>query len=1111
MVGKQPSDAAVRLAAVDPARSFVVQAPAGSGKTELLTDRILALLATVNRPEEIVAITFTRKAASEMHDRVLSKLAAAKGPCPDDAHRRRSWMLAQQALQRNDELGWELLQYPARLSIRTIDAFCSHLVRAMPLLSDAGGLPGIAEDAREHYDAAARATFAHIDDFPAIADLLEHLDVNLHNATQMLAAMLGQRDQWLPLLAHGSDLVQLMDNLEQAVNADLAEVADHMPFGWAGALAGPLRLAADTLAHEGKTDLQDALSDWDGQPFGTGPDSIHQWQTLAATVLTQGGALRKKVNKNQGFPPQTAHKAAFEEWLASMDPGAPWVPALNGVMSIPVDGYTAEQQDIISVLIQVLWFASGQLQQRFAESAEVDFIEISLRALRALGEPDEPTDLLLTLDNAIRHILVDEFQDTSQTQIDLLTRLTAGWMRGDGRTLFLVGDPMQSIYRFRKAEVGWFLRVKEQGLGTVPLDALELTNNFRSQAQLVNSVNRMCGPIFPAADHVGLGAIRYTPSVAFHDPIDGCDVSFHPVWCPKGTSSGAPGGADDQCDDIVVSLARDAMERYPDSASPVAILVRARTHLNKVVLRLSQAGIPCRAVDLVSLKSRQVVIDLVQLARALSHPADRLAWLSVLRSPLGGLTLTALHELSGHDHNSSIPQLLKRWESKAAARAPGHDASAFARLDYVTRVLLDTGNQSGTMPFAAWLEHCWNRLGGPSIYSSDTDRIDAESLFRLIEQLAPYGNLDLAVLENSLEKLYAAPSSSGRAVQVMTIHKAKGLEFESVILMGLHNPTRSDRPPLIRFEQSEGRLLLGPVKRSAEDSADPVSNYLSEREKKRSAYEMDRLLYVAMTRARSELHLVAQASVDTSGVVSRPAPSSLLARLWDELVIPTPPAAAASTDHSGADPSLDLQRYLVRPVVNTSVMDQAQPARVLPAGVTGQPWQWRKKAHTERILGTVAHAWLERIGRDGIDAWTNQRLEQSLPAFRRQLTRAGIVDESVDDAVTILHETLVSTMHSEKGRWLLQVAQAYREWALLDLSGRVSIIDLAISQEQNWLVVDYKTGMPDGDESLSAFTHRMRTMYQEQLKRYCAHVSALDGRPARAALFFPRVDLWVDC
>ena len=135
MSTKQPSDSAVRAAAIDPARSFIIQAPAGSGKTELLTDRILALLATVNRPEEIVAITFTRKAASEMHARVLGKLESGCGPCPPEAYKKRSWELAQKAMRRNDELGWNLLQYPARLSIRTIDSFCTYLVRAMPWLS----------------------------------------------------------------------------------------------------------------------------------------------------------------------------------------------------------------------------------------------------------------------------------------------------------------------------------------------------------------------------------------------------------------------------------------------------------------------------------------------------------------------------------------------------------------------------------------------------------------------------------------------------------------------------------------------------------------------------------------------------------------------------------------------------------------------------------------------------------------------------------------------------------------------------------------------------------------------------------------------------------------
>ncbi|MPT41640.1 MAG: nuclease, partial [Achromobacter sp.] len=114
-----PHDHAARAAALDPTRSFLVQAPAGSGKTELLTDRILALLATVNRPEEIVAITFTRKAASEMHARVLSKLRRGLDGPPEAMHERRSWELARAALARNAEQGWHLLDHPARLAIRT--------------------------------------------------------------------------------------------------------------------------------------------------------------------------------------------------------------------------------------------------------------------------------------------------------------------------------------------------------------------------------------------------------------------------------------------------------------------------------------------------------------------------------------------------------------------------------------------------------------------------------------------------------------------------------------------------------------------------------------------------------------------------------------------------------------------------------------------------------------------------------------------------------------------------------------------------------------------------------------------------------------------------------
>src|SRR5690606_39664971 len=240
----------------------------------------------------------------------------------------------------------------------------------------------------------------------------------------------------------------------------------------------------------------------------------------------------------------------------------------------------------------------------------------------------------------------------------LLTSLTAGWEPGDGRTVFLVGDPMQSIYRFRKAEVGLFLHAKEKGLGNIALESLNLTDNFRSQANIVDWVNRSFQPLFPSQADPGMGAIPYTPSTAYHDALGDVGVELHPVWTHASID---PASASLTAESIAVRLARDALKRHADSNHPVAILVRARGHLEEVVRRLTAEGIPCRAVELSPLKSRQAVSDAVQLARALAHPADRLAWLSVLRSPLCGVTLHTLHGLFGTDHHTTARDLLSRW------------------------------------------------------------------------------------------------------------------------------------------------------------------------------------------------------------------------------------------------------------------------------------------------------------------------------------------------------------------------------------------------------------------------------------------------------------------
>src|SRR5690606_38180361 len=347
--------AAVRQAALDPTQSFLIQAPAGSGKTELLTDRILALLATVDRPEEILAITFTRKAASEMHARVLAKLRAGEGPEPDEPHKKHSWRLARQAMARNADKQWNLLDYPARLSIRTIDSFSSWLVRATPWLSTLGGLPGVTEHAQEHYLEAAKATLAMADDEEAVARLIAHLDVDIRAAQELIAGMLGSRDQWLPVLGESSDAGRLLHNLSQAVEADLRQLAQSMPPGWSQALAQPISAAIAALQAAGKPCAFDALRDWDGAMLQPAFAELARWQALARVLLTQTNSLRRSIDKRMGFEAKTAHKEGLMQWLSACDPEEPWINCLARIRSAPVGGYEPGQLAVLGDLVQVLW------------------------------------------------------------------------------------------------------------------------------------------------------------------------------------------------------------------------------------------------------------------------------------------------------------------------------------------------------------------------------------------------------------------------------------------------------------------------------------------------------------------------------------------------------------------------------------------------------------------------------------------------------------------------------------------------------------------------------------------------------------------------------------
>ncbi len=1128
--GRPPQDHEARLQALDPSCSFLIQAPAGSGKTELLTDRILALLPTVRRPEEIVAITFTRKAASEMHARVLSKLQAGLGPAPQNEPARRSWELAQKALAHDAERGWNLLRHPARLTIRTIDAFCASLVRGMPWLSALGGMPDIVDDASAHYEAAARATLDLAGEYEAVSRLLSHLDVDLQAATQALASMLRYRDQWLPLLRHGTDRQALQEALTEAICEDLRRVVAVMPAGWHESLCGPVRQAVAVLDELGGEHALAPLRDWNEALL---PEAAYldRWKAVAHLLLTKEGSLRsaKGVNKNLGFPSGCDHKEVFTQWLLAADPAAQWITYLAGLRDVAPARFTEAQWEVLRAQLLTLTLAQAQLRLRFAATGKVDFIEISQRAVAALGSVDEPEELLLKLDASILHLLIDEFQDTSQTQLDLLATLTAGWQQDDGRTLFLVGDPMQSIYRFRKAEVGLFLQVRDFGLGELRPIFLRLKDNFRSQAGIVEWINRQFSELLPRCDDAAAGAIAYSDSNAFHPAIDGPAVTFHAAWGSDGIAS-----ADVQAEDLTVALVRAALAQSQKGRKhSVAILGRARSHLGRLVRRLTQEGIRCRAVDLVPLARRNVVSDLVQLVRALVHPADRLAWLCVLRAPWCGLTLAALQALFAQDLLTPIPVLLARALSppEPGSGAPSGLCQAetvlsreeYERLRCVAAVLLDRSNDTGALPFAAWIESLWRRLGGAALYPSVSAASDAESLFLLMEQLAPYGGIDLTQLNAGVARLFASSDEAEGAeegVEVMTMHKSKGLQFDTVILYGLHQPSRNDSVPLVRFEQSGGRVLLGPIKARADKEADPLSHYLAVREQRRATFEVDRLLYVAATRARHRLHLVGNVVVDpTTGEARSPVAGSLLSRLWNGLpeCEKKPPAhgscvADVSVSANAMVRGKPLRRISLKGLAKLAAA-QERADRPPDAMLARSPWQastpWRPEEGYDAVMGTVTHAWLAHIGHNGPSKWAASQLQASLPIIAKQLTRAGVPTRHVAEAAQTVVETLLATLQDERGAWLLSQANARREWSLIDAAGKLSVVDFALSTQEGWLIVDYKIGRPHPNEQVEAFIDRMRHQYGEQLRRYCAQVSALDGRPAKAALYFPRAAVWV--
>jgi ATP-dependent exoDNAse (exonuclease V) beta subunit len=1117
-------DQVARDAALDPAGSFIVQAPAGSGKTELLIQRYLALLARAEVPEEIVAITFTRKAAGEMRERVVRALRGAVSPAPPDPdHQRRTWELARAVRQRDAHAGWGLDASPARLRIQTIDSLCAALTRQMPVLSGFGGHLEPVQEAAPLYREAARRTLALLDEAQpwssAVGRVLLHLDNSVDRAEGLLAGMLDRRDQWLRHVADRRSPRIRRETLEAGLanlTSDALEgLVEVCPRGLAAELAQLARYAAANLTREGRASSITRLSDLRGFPGAT-HDELPRWCAIAALLLTSEGNLRKRVTVAEGFPGATGardkdertrreqHRQRFAALLAALEAHEPFRAELHLTRILPSPRYSPRQWEVIEALIDVLPVAVAQLELLLRERAQVDFTTVSQGAIRALGPAEEPTDLALALDYRIRHLLVDEFQDTSQSQYELLERLTAGWVRGDGRTLFLVGDPMQSIYRFRQAEVALYLRARREGLGTVELQPLTLSANFRSQAGIVRWVNETFPALLPGKEDPGTGAVPYVPSEAVHEALPGDAVRVHALLDDDPEPEA----------ELVTRLVCAAQAE--DSLQRIAILVRSRGHLAGIVPALRRAGLRFRAIDIEALGHRPLVSDLHALTRALLHPADRIAWLAILRAPWCGLTLADLDALAGHDARSCVWDLMQRDSALDRMTPDGR-----ARLLRLRDTLRPFFAQRRREPLRRWVEGAWLALGGPAAAEDGGDLADAEVFLALLDELEEGADLgDLQALEERVASLYALPDPlASEGLQVMTIHKAKGLEFDTVILPGLGSAPRATESHLLLWQErarrhGESDLLLAPIRESTAET-DPVYEYLKELEASKVRHEDGRLLYVAATRARRRLHLIGYAAVKEAQ--AKPAARSLLEQLWPAVApqyqeaaagyqVPEPAVASLAT------PDTVLQRVPAQWRAPTPAQSVAPAQRWAELGGALEEVEFSWVSETARHVGTVVHRTLQAIAQDGLARWDAARVGGLHDAFARDLRSLGVPEEQLSSALERVERALVSALADPRARWVLGAhAQAACELALTGvLDGELVdvVIDRTFVDENgvHW-IVDYKTGVHEGAD-LEGFLDNEQARYQEQLERYAALLRQTGAQPIRVALYFPLLRGW---
>ncbi len=1115
-----PPDNEARELALDITQSHHVEAPAGSGKTMLLVARFIKLLSCVRHPHEILALTFTNKAAGEMKGRIGEILQKAHSGLQPASHLEAALLGSAKEALKHHEAHRFLLLSPEGLQVMTFHGFCYTLVKRAPLEAEVPPESVLLEEEEQGlflYE-SIREMIRDVVSMPEGAPERTAFEARLLRLNNRLPTLV---DEIRDLVRKRDLFSDLVEALRVYPNLDDFEAALTRRMG--GVVEGFLREVSEALSatslgqhwngfwrHLKEKGAPNADLLPEGFP-GTAWTDLSSWKAMADALTTKNGMPRQRTGPAMGGFYKGFAKGAWEQQVRDL----PVEPSrlLCDLKDLPEPDVPLTDIDALADLIILAALAITTYERRCRQQHVLDFVGLEQAALKTVSE-DAVSDLKLFLDHRIQHILVDEFQDTSRSQWTFLQCLCAGWAHGDGRTIFLVGDPKQSVYAFRKAEVRLFLEARKgipvSGQGLLPVTNIQLEANFRSQAPLVTWTNQLFNRTIMASPKAAFDEVPFQPSTA-HPRLLKDNTQIYPVSLNiflKDNSVSSPAEAEAEW---LAQSVRYVLAVGSPGAS-IGILLFTRNRLPLYLKALRKTGLAVRVKEGLKVAEQPEVMHLYQMTTALCRPHDDLAWASLVRSPWAWVDATLLLKIA------RMPAVA--WSRKLKLAAEQYPE--IKRIQHA----LDPGRwRVGREPLAEVVRDVWMALDGPARVAAT---FGAEGVANCRLFLEVLESIETGIPEETLlrlnlalETLYApeSPDATSTPVDLMTVHAAKGLEFDVVYLpfldwrplaAGRHLPyllERSTEPPGLPL------IAMGPDRRLGEP--EPGYRLLKRLANGRKVGEAKRLLYVGITRARKELYLSGLAT-DTKRGLKAPKDSPLA---WILTHTTNHGSDLISTFFNPAGPRVAHEQGKEIQPLPDPMPFEAQPLPYLieaPSELTdSSPYaQDAARGETEpaehaAIRGTITHRLIEVLWQAG-----------ELPETERIATALVAEGMNPDTAVAVAQEIADEVKACQKEpffKWLLDRTHpdGESEYAIEAVKRpgviQTGILDFVKQEGDRWWIVDFKTSRPGAGQTEAEFLKQQVQYYRPQLIAYQAMLAKAKGvgiAQIGMGLYFTKLHQW---